>query len=115
MKKPEIDIQVIRDDLSDLAKKFGRASVKNEEYIDKLKKIGFEDSDLTNNALVIASVFANAVQGDMKAVEKWQELTGTTITQEEKKQDEIGELLSNRQSNGKAGAVRQDRTGLLGE
>lgn len=105
------DIEPVRSDIADLARKFGRSKVKAIEHADKLRQVGFSEDDLTNNALVVASVFANAVNGDMQAVCKWQELTGEIIAAA-KEDDEIGDILTDRESNGKSGAVRKDRTKL---
>lgn len=104
------EIKAIKDGLSDLAKVFGSARVEKAEYANKLRELGFDDENLTNNALIVASVFANAVQGDMKAVEKWQELTGTVI-EDEKESDEIADILSERRDDGRPGAVRKNRAG----
>lgn len=102
------EAEQMRSDIADLAKKFGRSKVKRAEHIEKLRKVGFADEDLTNNALVVASVFANAVKGDMNAVCKWQELTGEPLLPETEK-DEIEELMDGRKRDGKPGAVRKNR------
>ena len=44
----------------------------------KLKKLGIEEEDATNNALVVSSVFSSAVKGNMKAVDKWEQFTAET-------------------------------------
>ena len=42
---------------------------------DTLKTLGIEDEYATNNAVIVASIFKSATAGNMKAVDKWQELT----------------------------------------
>jgi hypothetical protein len=43
-----------------------------------LKNLGLTDKDMTNAALIAASVFRAAFEGDMKAVEKWERYVGQT-------------------------------------
>lgn len=43
-----------------------------------LKNLGLSDKDMTNAALIAASVFRAAFEGDMKAVEKWERYVGQT-------------------------------------
>ena len=96
-------------DLADLAREFGRSKVTNPEHEQKLREIGF--TEFTNNALIAASVFSNAVNGDMKAVEKWQELTGSADNLQTEV-DSIGSILAERAADGKPGAVRKTRSKL---
>lgn len=43
-----------------------------------LKKLGIEDEeDMTNDALVMQALFYKCLEGDVKAIEKWEELTST--------------------------------------
>lgn len=102
------ETEPMHSDVADLAREFGRARVKREDHLEKLRSIGFSEENLTNNALVVASVFANAVNGDMVAVCKWQELTGEPLVPE-KDIDEIEELMDGRKRDGKPGAVRKNR------
>lgn len=102
------DNKELFDDLSAIAKNYGRSKIKDKENAKKLRTIGFKPKELTNNALIVASVFSNAVNGDMKAVEKWQELTNS----EEEKEgnlDEISSIIADR-SDGEPGAFRKDRS-----
>jgi|GEM_PF-5880434 hypothetical protein len=93
-------------DLAGIAKDFGRSKVKSKEYSDKLEEFGFQPDEITNNAIIVASIFSNAAQGDMAAIEKWQELTQEDVKQEA---DQIADILSRRKSNGKPNAVRKNR------
>lgn len=63
-----------RKSMSELAKMISQnpASAKNKS---KLKEIGIDSEDATNNAVVVAAVFQSAIRGDMKAVQKWEEYT----------------------------------------
>lgn len=60
--------------MRELARNLANAEVKNTKSKESLKKLGFEDDDLTNNALVTAGIFKAAISGNVKAVDKWQEL-----------------------------------------
>lgn len=93
----------IRDSLTELAKTFGKQKIKNKDHKEKLKTIGFKSNEMTNNALIVASLFVNAVEGDIRAISKWQELTQEEGGDDD---DEIAEILKERKTNGKAGAVR---------
>lgn len=44
----------------------------------KLAQMGITDEDANNNALVAVSVYKKAIQGNMMAVEKWEQLTATS-------------------------------------
>jgi NADH dehydrogenase/NADH:ubiquinone oxidoreductase subunit G len=114
-KSPAVDVQIIQSDIAKIAKTFGRSRVKDKKNREELKKAGFRADECTNNALVVASVFSAAVNGDMAAVQKWQELTGEVIEPKEKEIDEIGALLHERDVNGKPGAVRADRSKVSDE
>lgn len=70
--------------MSELAKVIASADVKSEKTKKQLESLGIEQEDMQNNVLVTAAIFQSAVSGDMKAVEKWQELT------ENEKADESG-------------------------
>lgn len=43
-----------------------------------LEKLGIEDEDMTNGAVIVASIFANAKKGNMAAADKFIELTEQT-------------------------------------
>jgi hypothetical protein len=65
-----------RNDMHTLASLIANAPIKSVKTKDQLKKIGIEaPENLTNQAVVVAAVYMAAASGDMKAVEKWQELT----------------------------------------
>lgn len=51
-----------------------------------LEKLGLEDEQMTNSALIVAAVFRAAFNGDMKAVEKWEKYIG----QHEASDDDTG-------------------------
>lgn len=63
-----------RKNLSELAKIIAENPVP-EAAKAKLAKMGIEDEDANNNALVAVSVYKKAIQGDMQAVDKWEQLT----------------------------------------
>lgn len=47
-----------------------------EDARETLRELGLGDEEMTNAAIVVASVFKGVVRGDMKAVEKWEEYIG---------------------------------------
>jgi hypothetical protein len=66
----------VRKSMAQLANLIASAPISSQKTKSQLKKIGVENADdLTNQAVVVAAVYMAAASGDMKAVEKWQELT----------------------------------------
>lgn len=62
--------------LVELASKIADADIKSKDVRDDLKRMGLDDPDLTNAAMIVAGVFQEATQGNLGAVEKmeaWQE------------------------------------------
>lgn len=59
------------------------ASKAPEEAQERLEQLGIADEDRTNAAVIAASVFMAAFNGDMKAVEKWERYVGQTDTTDE--------------------------------
>ena len=49
------------------------APVSDDELKEKLLRLGVEDEELRNSALIAAAVFRRAVRGNLCAVEKWEE------------------------------------------
>lgn len=60
--------------MSELAKKIAAAPV-SESNKKALKQMGLEEEDANNSAMVTASVYRQAIKGNMAAVDKWQQLT----------------------------------------
>ena len=44
----------------------------------KLQRMGINEADASNNALVVASIYSKAIKGNMQAVEKWEQLVADT-------------------------------------
>lgn len=65
--------------LRELASIIAAAPVDNKATRKKLAKMGFEEEDMTNDALVTRALFNKALEGDVKAIEKWEELTSTEV------------------------------------
>lgn len=66
-----------------------------------LKSLGLSDKDMTNAALIAASVFRAAFEGDMKAVEKWERYIGQTDATEDTGNGVIMDLIADlRNDNG---------------
>ena len=61
--------------LQELAKIIAAAPVTDAKQKQKLQKVGVADEDMTQDALVMNALFNQALKGDVKAIEKWQELT----------------------------------------
>lgn len=57
-----------------LAKTVADAPISNKNARAQLESIGIAGEDLINDAMVVAGVFQAAVQGNIGAVEKWQEM-----------------------------------------
>lgn len=62
--------------LSDLARMIAEAPASAKDT-KALARIGIDEESATNNARVVAAVFEEAVGGNIKAVEKWEEYTET--------------------------------------
>lgn len=69
--------------MAELAKQIAKAPISNPKLKRQIEDLGLESEDLTNAAVVVAGVYKSAVDGDIKAVEKWQEFT-EVINQDEK-------------------------------
>lgn len=65
--------------LRELASIIAAAPVESTATRKKLAKMGFEEEDMTNDALVTQALFNKALEGDVKAIEKWEELTSTEV------------------------------------
>ena len=61
--------------MKELAQKIASSEISSKANVDKLKKLGYEDEDMVNGALVTAAIFQGAIKGNMQAVEKWEQLT----------------------------------------
>ena len=61
--------------MAELARQIASAPITNEKTRRTLESLGIESDGLTNGAVVVGAVYKGATQGDIKAVEKWQELT----------------------------------------
>ena len=63
--------------LRELASIMAAAPIESKATRKRLAKLGFEEDDMTNDALVTQALFYKALEGDVKAIEKWEELTST--------------------------------------
>ena len=62
--------------MSDLARRIASADIQDERTkIQLQQQYGLEEEDLVNNALVTARIFQEAAKGNMRAAERWEELT----------------------------------------
>lgn len=50
----------------------------------KLTKMGISDEDANNNACIVAAVYDKAIKGNMKAVNKWEQLVAVSKSDESK-------------------------------
>ena len=71
-----------RKTMREIARMIAAADITSTKDKKELKKIGVEDEALTNNSLVVASVFQSAVAGDMKAVDKWEAMIEDTAREQ---------------------------------
>ena len=63
--------------LRELASIMAAAPIESKATRKRLAKLGFEEDEMTNDALVTQALFYKALEGDVKAIEKWEELTST--------------------------------------
>ncbi len=63
--------------MRELARQIASSPIVSEKTRTQLGNMGIDDESMTNDAMVVAGVFQQAVKGDVKAIEKWQELTET--------------------------------------
>lgn len=69
-----------------------------EDSRDMLTMLGIPESEQTNAALFVASVFREACKGNVKAIEKWQELTKPDVVDlAEVKQTALAAVLGQRE------------------
>ena len=61
--------------MAQFAAMIAKAPVAIENAREALRAAGISDDEMINHALVVFGVYRAAIEGDMKAVEKWQELT----------------------------------------
>lgn len=62
--------------MSEIAGKIASADIKDPKLRSQLQaQYGLEEEELINNSLVTARVFQEAVNGSMRAIEKWQEIS----------------------------------------
>ena len=65
--------------MSHFAKLIAKAPVEDEAAKEALRAAGIDDDNMINAALVVFGIYRAAIMGDMKAVEKWQQLTEGTM------------------------------------
>lgn len=66
-----------------------------------LEKLGLDDADMTNAALIAAAVFRAAFEGNMNAVEKWERYVGQAepVTADTSAIDRLDEILKGTHEN----------------
>ena len=69
------EVRRARKTMAEIARQIASAEVSSHEAKKKLQKLGIEDESQVNSALVTASIFNQAVKGNMQAVERWEKLT----------------------------------------
>jgi hypothetical protein len=78
--------------MSELAKIINKSKVKGEKARKQLETLGIDDEDMTNAALIVSAIFHAAFEGDMKAVEKWERMTGQAEDQQ-KHNGQLADLI----------------------
>ena len=76
--------------MAELARQIANSPITNEKTKKALINLGIDDAALVNGAVVVGAVYKGAASGDIKAVEKWQELTEKQIIEDEQKNNVIG-------------------------
>ena len=69
--------------LSELAKMIAENPAPNAAK-KKLTKMGISDEDANNNACIVAAVYDKAIKGNMRAVDKWEQLVAVSKSDESK-------------------------------
>ena len=64
------------------------------EAVGALQSLGLNDKEATNAAAIAAAVFRAAIEGDMKAVEKWERYIGQTDATAESGNGVIMDLIA---------------------
>lgn len=64
------------------------------EAVGVLQSLGLNDKEATNAAAIAAAVFRAAIEGDMKAVEKWERYIGQTDATAESGNGVIMDLIA---------------------
>lgn len=60
--------------MKQLARAIAAAPIQNQKWMEAVKVLGItEDEDLVNNAVIIAGLFHAAVEGDLRAIDKWEQ------------------------------------------
>jgi hypothetical protein len=75
--------------MNELARLIAANQVTSTRGKKKLQALGLSDEDFINDALVTAGVFQAAAAGDIRAVEKWEELTSELQNEQLEKLDAI--------------------------
>ena len=63
--------------MRELASIIAAAPVTKQSSKKSLEKLGFDEEDMTHDALVTQALYYKCLEGDVKAIEKWEELTST--------------------------------------
>ena len=75
--KASVEARRKKKTMRELASLMAAAPVKSITAKRSLEKMGLDEEDMTNDALVTQALFYKALEGDVKAIEKWEELTST--------------------------------------
>lgn len=68
--------------IREIARIMNAAPIASDKAREQLRAQGIEDENLINAAMIAASVFRAAVNGNMNAVEKWEKYVGEVEAQE---------------------------------
>lgn len=68
--------------MRELAQKIAESPVSIQKNKAVLQTLGLEDNEMTNSALIVAGVFKSAQNGNMMAVDKWEQLTAEDKAEE---------------------------------
>jgi len=61
--------------LKEIAQAIGEGKVTNPKHIKVLEGLGLDAEEMTNNSIVVASLFKEVAKGNVNAIEKWEEYT----------------------------------------
>lgn len=61
--------------LKEIARAIGEGKVTNPKHLRVLESLGLDAEDVTNNSMVVASLFKEVCKGNVNAIEKWEDYT----------------------------------------
>lgn len=77
--------------IGEIAKIINESRVTGDKARQQLAALGVAEDDMTNAALIASAIFRAAFEGDMKAVEKWERITGQE--EQQRRNGQLADLI----------------------